>query len=124
MKVKNISNKPITYIGMYYDFPETKATGNIMAFPLRYGQNLRVPPSYGEPKRLLPGETADVTLSNEQYGRLKSFLETRHLIADIHKASIRLVDVDLADGTIWDGGDQYRIDPNNPHKLIPTQDSN
>ncbi|OLE51949.1 MAG: hypothetical protein AUG51_20355 [Acidobacteria bacterium 13_1_20CM_3_53_8] len=121
--VKNVSPKTIIFINMYYDFPETKATGNIMAFPITYGRNPQAAINSGEAKRLLPGEAADLTLTDEQYAKLKEFLERRHPISTIKRASMRLTDVYFDDGTIWSNGSFYRIDPNNPHKLIPIENT-
>ncbi|MGA9995104.1 MAG: hypothetical protein WBP93_06810 [Pyrinomonadaceae bacterium] len=123
LKVKNVSNKPITYIGMYYTFPETKASGNMMVFPVRYGQNKRIAIVTDEPKLLMPGDAVDMALSAAQYAKLKSFIERRHQLINIHKIKVELVEIHFEDGTVWNGGNLYRIDANNPQKLIPLSNS-
>jgi hypothetical protein len=119
LKLKNVSGKYIVFVGMYLDFPETKATGNVMAFPLSYGRNPRASVSLSEPKRLAPGEITDVAFSEQDYTKLKSFVEQRHSMGSIHKAKLRITDIYFEDGTIWNNGSLMRPDPNNPHRLIP-----
>jgi hypothetical protein len=120
-KIKNVSGKTILYVGMYLDFPETKVTGNIMTFPLRYGHNPLEQADAGQPQRLLPDRTADVSLSAKEYEQLKSFILRRHQIADLHKVSLRVTTLYFEDGAIWSNGSWMRPDPGNPHRLIPVQ---
>jgi hypothetical protein len=119
LRLKNVSPKPIIFIELYLDFPETKATGNVMAFPIRFGINPRARVPFGEAKRLAPQETVDIALSQVDYSKLKTFLEQRHPIASINKASIRITEVYFADGAIWSNGSWVRPDPNNLNRLIP-----
>lgn len=119
LKIKNVSNKSVVYIGMYLDFPETKATGNIMSFPIPFGQNPLSPVISASPQRLLPDEMASISLDNEKFADLKNFIERRHSISSIHKTSIRVTTIAFEDGSIWSNGSWMRSDPNNPHRLIP-----
>jgi hypothetical protein len=119
LNLKNVSEKPITFVGLDLDFPETKATGNIMAFPIRFGRNPRARGVGGEPKRLAPDETVSVALSPSDNSDLKTFLEQRHSIASIHKAVVRITEVHFEDGAIWINGSWVRPDPNNLNRLIP-----
>src|SRR6266498_2466966 len=38
VKVRNISNKPIVFLEVGFDFPETKATGSEMSYRVAFGQ--------------------------------------------------------------------------------------
>lgn len=117
--VKNTSPKPITYMAVSLDFPETKSTGNVMTFTLRYGQNLRAPVLSGEPIHLMPGDTMSVALSDLKYEELQKFIELRHPVKSLREVSLRIFEVRFEDGTVWSGGSFFRPDPNNPRKLIP-----
>ncbi|MGA9994506.1 MAG: hypothetical protein WBP93_03775 [Pyrinomonadaceae bacterium] len=119
LKIKNISNKPVVYVGMYLDFPETKATGNIMSFPVSFGQNPLSPIISASAQRLLPDEMASISLDDKKFADLKNFIERRHSISSIHKASIRITTIAFEGGAIWSNGSWMRSDPNNPHRLIP-----
>jgi len=119
IKVKNNFSKPITFVQLDLDFPETKATGNIMAFPIWFGRNPRARVLFGEPKTLVPQETADIALSEDDYIKLTTFLEQRHPIESISKVSIRITEVVFEDGLIWLNGSWVRPDPSNPNKFIP-----
>lgn len=116
--VKNISDKTITYVRINLDFPETKKTGNMMRFPLSYGQNLRAPIVSGQPEALLPGHDATVVLSGQVFTDLQMFIEKRHPLKALKKVTIHINEVSFDDGTIWSGGSFFRVDPNDPRKYI------
>lgn len=118
-KLKNISGKPIAYVGMLYAFPETKASGNTMAFPINFGRRPNTPNAVGEPQRLLPDEAMDIRLSEQQFEKLRAFIERRHPMTDIRKARVEIQEVFFEDGIVWSLGSFYRQDPDNPLKLIP-----
>ena len=121
--VKNTSSKPITYMAVSLDFPETKSTGNVMTFTLRYGQNLRAPVLSGESIRLMPGETMSVALSDLKYEELQKFIELRHPMKSLREVSLRIFEARFEDGTVWSGGSLFRPDPNDPKKLIPVEEA-
>jgi len=90
-----------------------------MAYPLWFGRNPRARVVAGDPKRLGPQDTAEIALSEDEYTKLKTFLEQRHPIGSISKTSIRITQVVFEDGLIWLNGSWVRSDPNNPSKFIP-----
>lgn len=120
--VKNTSSKPITYMAVSLDFPETKSSGNVMTFTLRYGQNLRAPALSGEPIYLMPGDTMPVALSDLKYEELQKFIELRHPVKSLREVSLRMFEVRFADGTVWSGGSFFKPDPNNSKKLVPVEE--
>jgi hypothetical protein len=121
LKIKNVSDKVVVYVGLYLDFPETKATGNIMSFPLSFGQNPISPMISGESQRLLPNEIVSLSLSAQEYTHLKNFIERRQRFSNIRKADVRLTIIAFEDGSVWSNGSWMRRDPDNPHRLIPIE---
>lgn len=102
--VKNLSPKTITYMVINIDFPETESTGNMMTFPLRYGQNSQLPMITGQPEILLPDQTATLTLSGQTFTRLKTFIEKRQELKNLKKVTLHLNQVSFEDGTLWSAG--------------------
>jgi hypothetical protein len=119
LKLKNVSDKTVVFVALDFDFPETKATGNVMAFPLQWGRNPRARVPFGESKRMRPQESSDLALSQDEYQRLERFLVQRHSIGSIHRANIRITTIYFEDGSIWSNGSWVHPDPNNPNRLIP-----
>lgn len=111
--IKNTYNNPITYVELYLTFPETRATGNLMLYPLKFGKSKRSRVQLEDPEEfLLPNSVATLKFSPNRYSRLKDFLEKRHAITSLHKITIQVADVEFADDTYWFGGSWFRIDPN------------
>jgi hypothetical protein len=118
IEATNISDKTITYIEMNLDFPETKTSGNMMTFPLKYGQNPRAAIVTGQPESLPPNQTTTFNLSGQILTSLKDFIGRRHSLSNLKKVTIHLNQVSFEDGTIWTGGSFFRVDPNNPKRYI------
>lgn len=118
LTVKNISDKTITYIQLDLDFPETKSTGTLMRFILRYGKNPRALFTTNPLEPLLPNQTATFHLSDQTLAGLKKFMETRQPLNRLKKVDLMLEQVFFEDGTWWFAGSLFRPDPNNPKKYI------
>ena len=96
-KVKNRSDKAITFLQIDLDFPETEATaGAIMMHQLLFGQRpdfrstLNNPPLY-----IKPNETIEVSLASE-YDDIKTVIELKHpTVVVINKVTIRMSDIYL-----------------------------
>lgn len=112
-KVKNRSNKNVTFVGIDMYFPDTENTGAIMLRPLRFGQWPARPDPAMAPLSLKPGETIEISLGH-QYASLKRFLESRQSISTIKNLMVRVFVVIFDDGTKWGGGDYYKPDPGKP----------
>ena len=122
VKVKNISDKPIVYLSVNFDFPETKATGSEMTYPVTFGQQPGSRfPQKNDPIFMLPGESFEISLQ-QHYAKMKSFVERRHLITQINKVELRIHFVIFADRTGWAAGNFYKQDPNDPDHYINTGD--
>lgn len=121
ISLENHYPKPIIFAELSFDFPQTQATGNIMAFPISFGRNPRARISSAESKRLEPEGSAEIRLSEDDYSHLKMFLERRHPIASLTQARLRIDIIHFEDGAIWSDG-WMRPDPNIPNRLIPIKD--
>jgi hypothetical protein len=119
-KIRNKYSKPITYVHIDIDFPETEATGIMMQRQLFLGQHPAPKrPSPRPPVRILPGESLEVSLASEFDG-IKRMIERRNpSINNISQILIRLNEVAFEDGTLYSGGNIYRLnpDPNGPKWL-------
>jgi hypothetical protein len=114
LKVKNISSKPIVFLEVAFDLPETVATGSEMSYRVAFGQ---MPgskfPQKRDPLFILPGDTLEIPL-DQHYTKLKSFVEHRHSITQISKLELRIHFVVFADRTGWAAGYFLKQDPNDP----------
>lgn len=118
IRLKNLHPTPLIFARLYLSFPQTQATGNVMAFPLSFGRNPRALTDMGEPRRLDPEDTVELHLSQKEFSDLKTFLERRHSMASITEVRIGIDEFEFEDGSIW-SGTWMRQDPNNLNRLIP-----
>jgi hypothetical protein len=66
---------------------------------------------------MLPGASLEIPLDKE-YTKLKSFVERRHRMIDIHRLELSVVFVIFADRTGWAAGNFYRQDPDDPDRYL------
>jgi hypothetical protein len=125
-RLKNTSSQPITCISLDIDYPETKTDQPMIASQMTFGRSFISNSTIAfesPPLLLIPGDVFTFTLSDVKYDRIKSFLTRNHYnISDLTRIQIRLVQVQFADGTIWDGGSIYHRDANSPtgwRKIAP-----
>ena len=118
LKITNKSAKPITYLTIGLDFPETAATGNIMEYQLVLGQlpGTRYPQA-DRPLLIAPGDSLDIPLV-EHYPKIKAFILNRQQPSDIHKMDLAARFVVFADRTGWSAGNFYKPDPNDANHYI------
>ncbi len=111
-KIHNKHTKPITYVQINIDFPETEATGIMMQHQLFLGQHpVFKKPINATPLQIMPGESLEVSLAPE-YGEIKKMIELRNPPIDyISKILIRLSEVGFEDGTIYSGEEIFRRNP-------------
>lgn len=119
LEIESIATKPITYIEVNLNFPETKASGNLMSFPIAIGINPNSKPGAPAKKALLlsPGEKLEITLDDD-YDNLERFLQVRHSMNQIRKAQLEVGFIVFDDGTAWIAGDFFRPDPNKPGRYL------
>jgi hypothetical protein len=124
-KVKNISDKPITFFQIDLDFPETKATGSIMMHQLFIGRRSDFKSTLNNaPLYLKPNEAIEISLEPE-YSAIKELIEIRQApVENINKLVIRTSEVMFEDETLYSGGSIFKRNPdlNNPRKWLRITD--
>lgn len=115
-QIENTSGHPIVYLAIQVFFPETKASGNIMAFPFTFGlrpnSKLR---QKNEPFQLMPGEKLEISLASK-YADIVRFLEERHRIESINQVELNVDFIIFDDGIGWNAGTFKVQDPNDPDR--------
>ena len=120
LRVKNKSEKAITYIVLDLTFPQTATSEN-----RRVGLHqvfLGVDPErkFIRPEiRLAPNESMDIPLTT-RHDDIKKLVESRLSIENITEMEIRIHQVLFDDGTLFETGVLYRRNPdqNDPRKWI------
>jgi hypothetical protein len=110
---KNISGKPIAYVGVGLRFPQPKG---YVVYSLNYGVDF----SRGEPRRessppaIQPGETLDLVLTKEKYPTFLRILALGGASSSFDTATyfIERVCFENESDVIWEGGNLKRRDPN------------
>lgn len=121
LKIKNRYSKPISYIQVNVDFPETATSGIMLQQQFFLGRH----PVNGEPRNqqplgLMPNDSLDFSLAID-FDSIKEMIERRHSpIGFISKIKIRLRDVAFEDGTVYTAGAFFKRNPdiNSPRKWI------
>ena len=126
-KIKNRSDKAITFLQIDLDFPETKAAaGAIMMHQLFLGQRPDFKSTLkNQPFYLKPNETIEISLEPE-FAEIKTLIELKEpSIEGINKLVIRTSDMMFEDGTLYAGGFFYRRNPdsNSPQKWVQIVDA-
>jgi hypothetical protein len=133
-KLKNVSDKNITYIAFFLIFPETAKE------PTRTGLNLPpVEPSrpryegmrqifigvdpngkFQRPElKLASGETLEVSLASE-YPQISTLVRLLDFpIAQITQMEVEIHAALFDDGSLFEAGMIYKRDPKDPHRWIP-----
>ncbi len=122
-KVKNRSDKAITFLQIDLDFPETEATaGAIMMHQLFFGQR----PDFrstlnNQPLYIKPNEAIEISLERE-YDDIKTLIELKHpTVGVINKLTIRTSSIIFEDDILYSAGmfSRRNPDPDSPQKWIP-----
>ncbi len=118
-KLENISDKPIVYLRVNVNFPETRATGNLMSYGVAFGQRPGSKLKQTSPLILLKkGETLDVFLEKEKE-KIYKFINERQPVESIKKVELEISFIIFEDKTAWSVGTFMRQDPENPDRYNP-----
>jgi hypothetical protein len=124
LEVKNTSNKPIDFLRLDIDFPESRATGRLLLHQIFLGRRSDVASlSNKPPLRLTPGESLTIPLASE-YERISRLIRVRYVsVETMNEINIALGEAMFDDGTLWSGGDIFMRNPdsNSPRKWIRTR---
>lgn len=120
-KVKNKSDKVITFLQIDLDFPETKITAGVtMMHQILLGRR----PDFAstlknQPLSLKPNEMIEIGLGTE-YDDIKALIELKQSIGKINRLTIRTSDILFDDGSLYSGGSLFKRnpDPDSPQKWI------
>jgi hypothetical protein len=118
-EVENNFNRPIIYLQISLSFPETKSSGNEMAFIIYRGNR----PGDADPHQrenflLAPGTKEPISMA-ESYDRLSRFLQTRHSIQRINRIEMGIELAVFDNETAWGGGEFFVRDPNRVGVYVP-----
>ena len=119
IKVLNVSDKPITFINLRFDFPipEGSTIDVPSSYELEYGRSPQIPAEVKSsefPPPIYVGETREIVLSDKEYDKLSAFLSNTHYPQSIKHVEIILEQVLFDDDTMWSAGGIFRRDPDNP----------
>ncbi|MGI8640772.1 MAG: hypothetical protein ACR2MG_12610 [Pyrinomonadaceae bacterium] len=124
ISVLNNSEKPITHVSISIRFPRPKGDDRLdFVSPINYGEtpfaskNGEFPINTANP--ILPRESIELKLTNEDYLDIQSQLKELGYSSEINETKIYITTIGFDDGTVWMGDQIYKLDKNNPGKLIP-----
>jgi len=119
-QIENVSEKAIVNLTVNIWFPETRATGNVMVYPISFGNRPGSKFQIAAPFLLKPGEKLEVSLS-EKYADIARFVGQRGSIDSINQIQLQVSFIAFDDGTAWNAGTLMIPDPNNPDRYIPVE---
>ena len=114
-KLESISDKPIVFLQVNVNFPETRASGNLISYGVSFGQRPGLKLRNSKPMLLMPGETLEVSLEMEK-DKIYKFVNERQPIESIQKVELEIGFIIFEDKTAWTAGSFLRQDPNNPNR--------
>jgi hypothetical protein len=124
IKARNKSAKNITYVSVGLLFPRPQGQNGLDFLEiLSYGES-PIPLPSGEilpntVKTLMPGESVELRLADEDYHSLNMILNSSGYSPDIKKLKVYVRMVGFSDGTLWKAGEHYEVDKSQPGRLIP-----
>jgi hypothetical protein len=127
IRVRNESDKVVTSVLLSIQFPrpanQTKELD--LVAPIQYGRVPFAPPEDASPpaEPILPGQTKDITLTDEAYDSLRILLDNLNYPTTIKAVKIKVSVIGFQDDTYWNIGTIFRRDPNNPGKWIRDKQS-
>jgi hypothetical protein len=124
IKISNTYYKAIQFVDIDLVFPRAEGqTTPPAADSLTYGRDPSSPFDAvpNESKLILPGESAELTITDDQHDGLRSFLKSQKYPESIVRISLRLHAVLFEEGTKWVAGRFFRRDEKDPDKWIPIE---
>jgi hypothetical protein len=120
-KLQSISDKPIVFLQVNVNFPETRLTGNLMSYTMMLGRKPDIKfKQHNKPMLLMPGETLEISLDKEK-DKISKFISERQPIESIQKVELEIGFIVFEDKTAWVAGGFLRQDPNNPNRYNPIE---
>ena len=121
-KIRNNSEKPITWIGINLVFPATRLTGPVMVDQLFVGQRPDMR-TKNPPLDLKPGEELEVSMESH-FDSIKRLIESRGRLDNVNDVDINVDEVMFSDGTLYSGDAIWKPNPDtsSPHKWVKVRD--
>lgn len=116
--MQSIADKPIVFLQVNVNFPETRATGNLMSYTMLFGEMPGRKHRGSKPMMLRPNETIEVLLSSE-IEKISKFIKERQPIETINQVELEIGFVVFDDKTGWNAGYRVQPDENNPGRYKP-----
>jgi hypothetical protein len=118
VKIKNRSDKTITWASIFFTFPETRSTGPVMLDQLFIGQRSDMK-TKNPPLDLKPGEEMEVSLESH-FNSIKRLIESRSRLDLVNDVDIEVQEVMFDDGTLYSGDAIWKPNPDtsSPHKWV------
>jgi hypothetical protein len=117
IEIENHWKKPIVYLMVSLDFPETRSSGDEMRFYVYSGNEPGRLPLKRENINIAAGDKLVLNLA-DNYEWLTQFLQIRHAMNQINKVEIKVTRAVFDDKTAWGEGEFFMQDPNNPKRYI------
>jgi len=115
---KNTTDKNIVYFRLLLIFPETETAGPPMAHQMIFGRSPKDSNDRNYDNVLKPGEEVELTLNDDQYGKMQNFLKSRSF-DKVSTVRLFLETAIFDDDIMWLGGDLWRRNPNDPNQWFP-----
>lgn len=127
LSVKNTSNKPIVYIEIDLHFPRPEDQPSLLPFgsSLRHGYYpvLHSPLPSDAPRPLMPGEKAEIKLSDSEHESLVGTLKQLDYPVSLKRLELSVSIIIFNDDTGWNLGTPTRRDPNKPDRWISAKEA-
>lgn len=121
--LENISGKSIVFMTVNVNFPETRATGNMLSYQVTFGQRPGSTHKISQPNKQLllkSNEILEVSLNKEK-DKLDKFVTSRQPFELIHTIELEIGFIVFEDKSAWSAGAFMRQDSNNPDVYIPVE---
>jgi hypothetical protein len=121
VSVQNVFDKAIAHIELSLFFPPPKGSAPdkpTLVVPMIYGKDPALISPSEVPELVLPGESVDIKLLEENLPGIKEDMENLGYGRMIKQAQIMVRSVTFVDGSEWRGDQILYPDPNNPKKKI------
>lgn len=128
ISLRNVAGKTIVFVDLELHFlrPDKNSLEPITAYPISIGNSLdgggaSSQPSLAPSVRILPGESWDMSLADQDYTSLLDFLKRTRHPGSVKEVEVIVHKVIFDDNTCWAAGRMFRRSPENPDEWLPIQ---
>jgi len=125
--VQNSFGKKVSYIGIgiFFVRPKDQETVPIFHYSLVRGNRKSalkcLESGFDFPSSNSRDKNTKITLSDKEYQEIRESLDQLGYPAKIQKVQVQIEEIVFEDGKLWSLGSWYKIDPDDPDKLIPAK---